>query len=124
MRRMQPMAVLVLGLSMSVVASAQERTIERTVALEPGGGLSLDTSRGSVRLTTWHEPGVEIRARIEAPRDIDTDHAREIVDATHIEVQVVSAQVQPRCAMSGSRVILAWLSTAGTSTWNSQASRP
>lgn len=50
MRRMQPIAVLVLGLSMSVVASAQERTIERTVVLEPGGGLSLDTSRGSVLL--------------------------------------------------------------------------
>ena len=103
MRRMQPIAVLVLGLSMSVVASAQERTIERTVALEPGGGLSLDTSRGSVRLTTWHEPGVEIRARIEAPRDIDIDHAREIVDATHIEVQVTSARVQVRTDLSDVR---------------------
>ena len=103
MRRMQPMAVLVLGLSMSVVASAQERTIERTVALEPGGSLSLDTSRGSVRLTTWHEPGVEVRARIEAPRDIDTDHAREIVDATHIEVQVAPARVQVRTDLSDVR---------------------
>ena len=103
MRRMQPMAVLVLVLSMSVVVSAQERTIERTVALEPGGGLSLDTARGSVRLTTWHEPGVEIRARIEAPRDIDIDHAREIVDATRIEVQVTSAQVQVRTDVSDLR---------------------
>ena len=103
MRRMQPIAVLALGLSMSVVASAQERTIERTVALEPGGGLSLDTSRGSVRLTTWHEPGVEIRARIEAPRDIDIDYAREIVDATHIEVQVTSARVQVRTDLSDVR---------------------
>ena len=103
MRRMQPIAVLAVGLSMSVVASAQERTIERTVALEPGGGLSLDTSRGSVHLTTWHEPGVEIRARIEAPRDIDIDYAREIVDATHIEVQVASARVQVRTDFSDVR---------------------
>lgn len=103
MRRMQPIAVLVLGLSMPGFASAQERTIERTVALEPGGSLSLDTSRGSVRLTTWHEPGVEIRARIEAPRDLDIDHAREIVDATHIEVQVAPAQVQVRTDLSAVR---------------------
>ncbi len=54
MRRPRPIAVLVVGLTMSVFASAQERTIERTVALEPGGSLSLHTSRGSVRLTTWH----------------------------------------------------------------------
>ena len=103
MRRMQPMAVLVLGLSMSVVASAQERTIERTVALTPGGGLSLDTSRGSVRLTTWHEPSVEVRARIEAPRDLDVDYAREIVDATHIDVQVAPARVQVRTDFSDVR---------------------
>ena len=37
MRRMQAMAVLVLGLSMPGFASAQERIIERTVALGPGG---------------------------------------------------------------------------------------
>ena len=103
MRRMQPIAVLVLGLSMSVVASAQERTIERTVVVEPGGGLSLDTSRGSVRLTTWHEPGVEVRARIEAPRDLDVDYAREIVDATHIDVQVAPARVQVRTDFSDVR---------------------
>ena len=103
MRRMQPIAVLVLSLSMSVVASAQERTIERTVALEPGGSLSLDTSRGSVRLTTWQEPSLEIRARIEAPRDIDVDHAREIVDATHIDVQVAPARVQVRTDLSDVR---------------------
>ena len=52
MRRMQAMAVLVLGLSMPGFASAQERIIERTVALGPGGSLSLDTSRDKVRLTT------------------------------------------------------------------------
>ena len=103
MRRMQPIAALVLGLAMPVVTSAQERTIERTVALEPGGGLSLDTSRGSVRLTTWHEPCVEVRARIEAPRDIDIDHAREIVDATRIEVQVAPARVQVRTDLSDVR---------------------
>ena len=103
MRRMQPIAVLVLCLSMSVLANAQERTIERTVALEPGGSLSLDTSRGSVRLTTWHEPSVEIRARIEAPRDTDVDHAREIVDATRIDVQAAPARVQVRTDLSNVR---------------------
>ena len=56
-----------------------------------------------MRLTTWHEPGVEVRARIEAPRDIDTDHARESVDATHIEVQVTSARVQVRTDLSDVR---------------------
>ena len=43
------------------------------------------------------------RARIEAPRDLDIDEAREIVDATHIEVQVTSARMQVRTDLSDVR---------------------
>jgi hypothetical protein len=75
-----------LAVSTLAVAGAQERTFEETVALESGGSLSLETSRGSVRVTSWDRPNVEIRARIEAPSEVDGDYALEIVEATRIDV--------------------------------------
>lgn len=77
----------VLALALAASAGAQERTFERTLALEPGGTLALDTTRGSVHLTSWNEPQVEIRARIEPPGGITTtDYARRAVDAVEIDV--------------------------------------
>ena len=66
--------ILVLALSSSVALGAQDKTFEDTVALEPGGRLSLDATRGSVRLISWDRPTVEIRARIERPRGVDGDY--------------------------------------------------
>ena len=68
-------------------ASAQERVVEENVALAPGARLSLDADRGTVRLTSWDEPTVRIRARIVAPTGVDSGYAQRAVDDTRIEVE-------------------------------------
>ena len=86
MQRIAGLAALGLAVACSV-AGAQERTFEETVALEPGGRLSLDTSRGSVALTSWDRSEVEVRARITRPSQVDDGCAREAVEAVVIDVR-------------------------------------
>ncbi len=74
-------------------ARAQGDAYERTVALEPGGNLSVAASGGTVLLLAWDRPQVEIRARIEAPAGTDGDYAREIVEATRISVRETAGEV-------------------------------
>ncbi len=96
--------VLVLTLSSCVAISAQEKTFEDTVTLEPGGSLSLEATRGSVRLTSWDRPTVEIRTRIEPPPPstwVDADAARRAVDGTTIEVESRGRSVRIRANYDG-----------------------
>jgi hypothetical protein len=86
MQRIVGLAALVLAFA-GAAAVAQERTFEETVALEPGGRLSLETSRGSVALASWDRPAVEIRARIAPPPQVDDDCAREAIEAVVIDVR-------------------------------------
>ena len=69
------------------VATAQERTSVETVALEPGGRLSVEASGGSVSLSAWDTRRVEVRARITAAPGIDGDCAGAAVDAVSIGVR-------------------------------------
>ena len=105
MRRRYPVLALplVVALSSCVALGAQERTFEETVMLEPGGRLSLDTTTGSVRLTSWDRPMVEIRARIEPPRGrrVDADYARRAVEGTTIEVEGDGRSVRIRTDYDG-----------------------
>ena len=111
MNRMAGLAALVLALGGTAVV-AQERTFEETVALEPGGRLSLDTSRGSVALTSWDRSAVEVRARITGPSQVNDGCAREAIEAVAIDVRrregVVDIRTDrseaPRCG---------WLSVLG-----------
>ncbi len=75
-----------LALAVAVPASAQERTIDRTIDLAAGGRLSLDAERGSVQLTSWDQPTVRVHVRIEPPQGATADYARRSVDAVAIQV--------------------------------------
>ena len=86
MQRGAGLAVLVVAFA-GAAAVAQERTFEETVALDPGGRLSLDTSRGSVALASWDRPAVEIRARITRPPQVNDGCAREAIEAVVIDVR-------------------------------------
>ena len=88
-----PACLLALLLAAPGPASAQGDTYEETVALQPGGNLSIDVSGGSVLLLAWDEPQVEIQARIEAPADVDGDYARDIVAAARIDVRATAGEV-------------------------------
>ena len=67
-------------------AGAQVREFSRTMDLAAGGTLRVEGTKGSIRLTSWTEPRVEIRARIDRPKDVDEDYGRRAVDATRIDV--------------------------------------
>ena len=85
------------GLAVACTAAgAQERTFEETVALEPDARLTLDTSRGSVELSSWDRPAVEVRARITPPSQVDDDCAREAVEAVVIDVRQRDGAVDVR----------------------------
>jgi hypothetical protein len=80
--------VLVIPLLSSPEALAQSRSFERTVKLSPGGSLTFNATKGSVRLLAWDRDEVEIKARIEAGEYLarDRDYAQRAVDATKVEV--------------------------------------
>ena len=86
MHRIAGLVALVLAFA-GTAAAAQERTFEETVALGPGGRLSLATSRGSVALASWDRPEVEVRARITRPSQVNDGCAREAIEAVTIDVR-------------------------------------
>lgn len=75
-----------LFLAAAVPAAAQSREFAQTVDLDPGGALRISGNKGSMQVTSWDQPRVEIRARIERPGDVDADYAARAVEATRIDV--------------------------------------
>lgn len=67
-------------------AVGQTREFSDTVDFEPGGSLSINTQRGTVKLTTWDQARVEVFARIEAPDGVSRSYAEEAVESVHIDV--------------------------------------
>jgi hypothetical protein len=65
---------------------AQSKEFSHSAELQPGGALRVVGSKGSIRITSWDQPRVEIRARIERPDNVDDDYAARAIEATRIEV--------------------------------------
>ncbi|HUJ12834.1 MAG TPA: DUF4097 family beta strand repeat-containing protein [Thermoanaerobaculia bacterium] len=80
MRRVS-LAVLLLLIA-AVAGAATERRVHKTVAVNPAGTVSIDTHNGSVVITTWNQPSVDINARIES----EPFGSSEDVDKTDIKV--------------------------------------
>ena len=95
--------LLATGLAVASVAAAaaQDRTFRQTMELQSGSRLALEAGRGSVRLTSWDRPEAEIVARIEPPRNVDDDYAREAVEGTSIEVRGNRRSVRIRTDYGG-----------------------
>ncbi|MDQ6799452.1 MAG: DUF4097 domain-containing protein [Acidobacteriota bacterium] len=74
----------------ATIAAAGERRIHRTAQLDPAGSLSIDTHNGSITVTTWNQPNVDVMARIEpAEFGRDTD-----VEKTDVKVTGSSGSVR------------------------------
>jgi hypothetical protein len=73
-------------LLLSASVTAQSREFSRTVELDPSGALRVVGAIGSIRITSWEQPQVEIRARIERPDQVSDEYATRAIDATSIEV--------------------------------------
>ena len=86
-RRTVMVAAFVLMAVGTTATTAQEKTVEETVAFSPGGRLSIEASGGSVHLSAWDEPQVDVRARVTAVEGVDADCARAAVDAVLIAVR-------------------------------------
>jgi hypothetical protein len=80
------LAVCALVAAAAAPAAAQDREFSQTVGLDSGGSLRVTGSKGSMRITGWDRPEVEIRARIAVPEREDGDYARRAVEATRIDV--------------------------------------
>ncbi|MBZ5608813.1 MAG: DUF4097 domain-containing protein [Acidobacteriia bacterium] len=84
MARFAAPLIAVALLAASSASAADSKSVNRTVALSSTGSVHLDTFKGSVQVTTWDRPEVEINARIEAAGSSATD--RSLFDATEIEI--------------------------------------
>jgi hypothetical protein len=80
----------------SGTAAAQERREARTVALDAGGILRLDAPKGSVTITGWDRPAVDITARIVAPANLDAGYGARALAATAIDVVGEGGEVSVR----------------------------
>jgi hypothetical protein len=68
-------------------AGAEVRNLDRTVALDLRGTVSLQTFKGSIEIETWGEPRAEIHARIEPDTTCGTEaDQEERVRLTEVEV--------------------------------------
>ena len=63
----------------ATIAAAAERKIHRTAQLDPSGSLSIDTHNGSITITTWNQPTVDVTARI-VPTEFGRDEDAEKTD--------------------------------------------
>lgn len=93
--RPAPGAALAVAL-VSLTAAAQSREFTHTTRLDPGGALRVVGSKGSMRIASWDQPQVDIRATIERPDDVDEDYAARAVEATRIDVTGDSGSVTVR----------------------------
>ena len=74
----------------------QTKVFEQTVDLSSGGRLRLEGSKGDIEVIGWDQDRVEIKASIEAPREVSVDYARLAVEATTVDVDVSSGSVSIR----------------------------
>src|SRR5215470_4092671 len=80
-------AALALG-AQSLVASDSSKEVTRTVALDKDGRVTLETYKGSVRITGWDRSDVEIAARVESDEGCgDSKYQAELVRDTEVRIE-------------------------------------
>ena len=94
----------VLASTMFVVtlALAQDsREISKTVPLKTDGDVVIDTYKGSIDITTWDKPQVEIHARIEADDEFNTKYSAEKVRDTEVRIDASDGRVKIKTDYDG-----------------------
>jgi hypothetical protein len=75
---------LLLAFAALAAASDDVREIRKTFSLSPQGRIAIDTYKGTIHVSTWDKPQVELEVRIES--DGWNSFARELVRDTQIEM--------------------------------------
>src|SRR5205807_2197132 len=65
--------------------------VNKTLALTPNGAVTIETHKGSIHVTTWERPEVDIKARIEAEPGTTLDRRR--FDATEVRIDSTADSV-------------------------------
>jgi len=68
--------VLVFLLLVALSASAAEKRVHKAVPLAANGSVSIDTHNGTVTVTTWNQPSIDVSARIEPGEFANDDDVR------------------------------------------------
>lgn len=74
--------------------SQDSRDISKTLPLKADGEITIDTYKGSVKITTWDKPQVEIHARIEADDEFDTKYSAEKVRDTDVRIDATDSHIR------------------------------
>jgi hypothetical protein len=117
--RLIVVALFVAGTAVTLVQASTIRHFHRVVALDADGRLSIDTHNGSVTVTTWKQPNVQIDARIEADPQSGTP---EDVEKTNIKVTGSGSSVRIESDYSALTSHGSWLGVSIS--FNSQSNLP
>lgn len=80
------------ALSAGVASAGETREFHKELPLDPSGRVSIETYKGSITVTTWEKPRVEIHARVE-PDETGRDQA-EKVRKTEVRIEGSGSSVR------------------------------
>ena len=78
----------------ATLQAAEHKDVNRTASLASDGSVTIETLKGSIHVSAWDRPQIEINARIEAESDGSSDHKR--FEATDIWIDTSPASVRIR----------------------------
>src|SRR5436309_11683817 len=95
---------LILMLVAAVSSAASDKRVHKTVSLDPNGSVSIDTHNGSIVVTTWNQPTVDVTARIE-PGEFGSDDS---VQKTEVKVTGTGSRVRIESDYTGVSMTWKW----------------
>jgi len=84
MRRFMVLTIVLLAIIVTAAQSQPSREITKTIPLPLNGHLTVDTYKGSISVSTYDKPQVEVAVKIESD-DMDSPNAEQDVEDTEIE---------------------------------------
>lgn len=81
-------------ITLAALQAADSKDVNKTVALSSNGAVTIETHKGSIHVTTWDRPEVDIKARIEAEPGTTMDRRR--FDATEVRIDASADAVHIR----------------------------
>ena len=80
--------------AIAALNAADYKDVNKTVSLNPNGAVTIENHKGSIQVTTWDRPQVDIKARIEAEPQTTMDRRR--FDATEVLIDSSADSVRIR----------------------------
>lgn len=88
-------SLLVVCALFALNAVAQDsKEVTKTVSLKADGEITVDTYKGTIVVSTWDKPQVEIHAKIEADDEFGSKYSEEKVRDTEIQIEATESKVR------------------------------